>query len=107
MPIETPTAAKPRRRRAAAAQFLCEAGFPISAGTLSKLASIGGGPLFQSWGRLPMYAEDDLLAWANARLSARLRVASERRRHAAEEPKAARRGRRGAQRSTVAEGGLS
>jgi len=34
--------------------------------TLAKLACIGGGPNFESFGRKPLYREADLLAWAKA-----------------------------------------
>ena len=54
-----------RRREASA--FLCERGYPNAPSTLAKLASVGGGPVFQSFGRIPLYREDDLLAWAQSR----------------------------------------
>jgi hypothetical protein len=54
-------------RRKAAAAYLTASGFPTAAATLAKLASIGGGPRFVSFGRLPMYSRQELLAWARAR----------------------------------------
>jgi hypothetical protein len=56
-------------RRIPAAAFLTERGYPTRPATLAKLASIGGGPKFRSFGRIPLYSEDDLLAWAQARTS--------------------------------------
>jgi hypothetical protein len=59
----------PLRERKPAAEFLTAHGYRISENTLAKLASIGGGPLFRKWGRRPLYAESDLLAWARSRCS--------------------------------------
>jgi hypothetical protein len=53
------------RRQAAA--FLTERGYRTAPATLPKLACIGGGPVFESFGRRPLYREADLLAWAQAR----------------------------------------
>jgi hypothetical protein len=53
------------RRQAAA--FLTERGYRTAPATLAKLACIGGGPIFESFGRRPLYREADLLAWAQAR----------------------------------------
>ena len=61
--------AKPLLRRIPAATFLRERGYPTTSATLAKLACIGGGPRFRSFGRIPLYSEDDLLAWAEARTS--------------------------------------
>jgi hypothetical protein len=36
---------------------------------LATLASRGGGPRFVKFGRKPLYDEDELLAWAEGRLS--------------------------------------
>ena len=57
-----------RFRRREAAQFLTELGLPTAAATLAKYAVIGGGPQFQKWGRLPVYTEPSLRAWADHRL---------------------------------------
>ena len=43
-------------RRKQLAEALSVAGFPIAVATLSTMASRGGGPPFQLWGRLPLYA---------------------------------------------------
>jgi hypothetical protein len=37
--------------------------------TLAKLACIGGGPIFQKYGRHPVYTQENLDAWAAARMS--------------------------------------
>jgi hypothetical protein len=56
-----------RLDRKEAAQFLTSRGYRTAAATLAKLACIGGGPTFESFGRRPLYREADLLAWAQAR----------------------------------------
>ena len=66
-----------RFRRIAAAKALSDYGFPTSAKTLATLASRGGGPIFQSFGRIPLYRWEDLLTWAKSRLSAPRRSTSE------------------------------
>jgi len=57
-------------RRAAAAEYLRQHGFPVSRQTLAKLACRGGGPAFRRFGRVPLYAPCDLAAWATGRLGA-------------------------------------
>ena len=64
-------------RRSDAARFLTDAGFPTATATLSKLASVGGGPAFVRYSRFPLYSEADLLAWARSRCSARVKSTSE------------------------------
>jgi hypothetical protein len=56
-----------RLDRKEAAQFLTAHGYRTAPATLAKLACIGGGPAFESFGRRPLYREADLLAWAQAR----------------------------------------
>jgi len=63
------------RRQAAA--FLTDRGYRTAPATLAKLASIGGGPTFQSLGRKPLYREADLLAWAEARTTGPRRSTSD------------------------------
>ena len=63
--------------RKAAAGFLTERGFKTAPATLAKLACIGGGPMFASFGRKPLYREADLVAWARARTSAPRRSTSD------------------------------
>ena len=71
-------AAGPRRfRRREAAQFLTDLGYITASSTLAKYASVGGGPRFRSWGRIPLYDEPDLLEWAEGRLAAARRTTSE------------------------------
>jgi hypothetical protein len=60
---------EPRLRRKSAADFLTEQGYPTSPATLEKMASIGGGPVFELYGRIPLYKPDNLLVWARSRLS--------------------------------------
>ena len=55
--------------RKEASQFLTDRGYRTAPATLAKLASIGGGPAFQSFGRKPLYTESDLIAWALGRTS--------------------------------------
>jgi hypothetical protein len=57
-----------RFRRKEAAAFLTDLGLPIAHATLAKYAVVGGGPEFQLWGRIPVYQEDSLRAWAKQRL---------------------------------------
>ena len=56
-----------RLDRKEAAQFLTAHGYRTAPATLAKLACIGGGPAFESFGRRPLYREAELLAWAQAR----------------------------------------
>lgn len=63
------------RREVAAA--LTSAGFKTSPATLATLVTRGGGPLFQSYGRCPIYRWADALAWAESRLSPPRRSSSE------------------------------
>jgi len=65
-------------RRNQAAEFLTANGYPTAAATLAKLASIGGGPQFVSYGRWPMYAPAALLEWARARTTGPRRSTSDR-----------------------------
>jgi hypothetical protein len=58
-----------RLDRKQAAQFLTERGYRTAHATLAKLACVGGGPTFHSFGRKPLYREADLLAWAEGRTS--------------------------------------
>jgi hypothetical protein len=54
-------------RRAQTAAALTEAGYPVSAGTLSTNATRGGGPPYRLFGRTPLYRWSDALAWAQNR----------------------------------------
>jgi hypothetical protein len=60
----------PRLRRRAASVYLLEThGIERAPGTLAKLATIGGGPVFQRVGRVPLYSPSDLDDWALSLLS--------------------------------------
>jgi len=63
--------------RKEAAQFLTDCGYRTAPATLAKLACIGGGPTFESFGRRPLYREPDLLAWAQARTTGPRRSTSD------------------------------
>ena len=52
-----------RLTRAEAAAFLTERGYRVAYATLNKYAVVGGGPVFESFGRKPLYKPSDLLAW--------------------------------------------
>jgi len=66
-----------RLDRKQAAQFLTERGYRTAPATLAKLACIGGGPTFESFGRRPLYRETNLLAWAHARTTGPRRSTSD------------------------------
>ena len=66
-----------RLGRREAAQFLTERGYRTAPATLAKLACIGGGPTFHSFGRKPLYREADLIAWAEARTTGPRRSTSD------------------------------
>ena len=63
--------------RKQAAEFLTSRGYRTAPATLAKLACIGGGPTFTSFGRRPLYREPDLLAWAQARTTGPKRSTSD------------------------------
>jgi hypothetical protein len=64
----------PRRE---AARFLTEHGYKTAPATLAKLACLGGGPPFVSFGRRPLYRPADLVAWAQARCTGPRRSTSD------------------------------
>jgi hypothetical protein len=65
-------------RRAEAARYLTEIWrIPCSVGTLAKLAVMGSGPEFRKAGRTPLYPEDALDSYAQAKMSPRVRSTSE------------------------------
>ncbi len=62
-------------RRSDAAEYVrTRFGFPCSKQWLAKLATTGGGPSYRKASRFPVYAIEDLDAWAQARLSAPMRA---------------------------------
>lgn len=64
-------------RRNEAVTFLNDHGYPITRSWLEKLALVGGGPAFTKFGRFPLYAPTDLLAWAEARCSEKVTSTSQ------------------------------
>ena len=57
-------------RRAEASSYLKQNwGISRAPSTLAKLACLGGGPRFQSAGRIPLYPETELDEWARSILS--------------------------------------
>jgi hypothetical protein len=66
-----------RLDRKQAAQFLTDLGYRTAHATLAKLACIGGGPTFESFGRKPLYREADLLAWAQTKTTGPRRSTSD------------------------------
>ncbi len=44
-------------------------GYPVADKSLATMATRGGGPPYQLFGRRPLYRWRDALAWAEARLS--------------------------------------
>jgi hypothetical protein len=56
-------------RRIVAAQYIQDRyGLRCSKQTLAKLATMGGGPIFRSAGRTPLYAPKDLDEWALSKI---------------------------------------
>jgi hypothetical protein len=71
---QDPNALLGRKETAAA---LTEAGFKVSAETLTTKASRGGGPRYHLFGARALYKWGESLAWARSRLSAPRRSAAE------------------------------
>ena len=63
--------------RPESADFLTERGFPTTKFSLQKMATTGGGPVYRIWGNRALYLRDDLLTWAEAKLSPPRRSTSE------------------------------
>ncbi len=63
--------------RSQTAAALTEAGYPISAATLSTRATRGGGPPFRKFGPRALYPWGAALDWAKNRLSAPVHSTSE------------------------------
>jgi hypothetical protein len=64
-------------RRKDAAAYLKENYGHSSERSLSKLATIGGGPVYRKVGRIVVYTKSDLDAWALAKISAPVTSTSE------------------------------
>jgi hypothetical protein len=66
------------RRRPAASQYLQDKwGLTYAPTTLANLAVSGDGPLYRLAGRHAVYADPDLDAWAQSRISGPMRKSSE------------------------------
>jgi hypothetical protein len=60
----------PRLRRREASAYLAEVhGLQEAPSTLAKKACLGGGPVFESFGRVPYYRTESLDSYAESRLS--------------------------------------
>ena len=59
------------------ARALTDAGYPVAEATLATMATRGGGPVYQLFGRKPLYRWADALEWAKSRLSKPVRSTSE------------------------------
>ena len=74
-----PSAPLIRLRRSVASVYLKNQwGLDYAQRTLAKLACLGGGPKMQYAGRFPLYAIEDLDAWAAAKISPPVSSTSER-----------------------------
>lgn len=70
---------RPRLRRSEVPAYLMQKhGVPIAKKTLDKLASIGGGPDMEYFGRVPTYTPEALDAWVEQRLSKPVASTAER-----------------------------
>jgi hypothetical protein len=68
--------------RAQASDYLFRKyGMRCKPSTLAKLATVGGGPVFQRIGRFPAYTPENLDRYAESRLSKEVRSTSEFRSH--------------------------
>jgi hypothetical protein len=75
--IENSKPTRRRRRRKDAARYVRETyGVPCTEEYLAKLAVKGGGPLFEYWGRFPMYDDPDLDLWVESRRSKKVHSTS-------------------------------
>lgn len=82
-PMQTHTSAaspqRPRLRRTDVPSYLAaKHGIDIAVSTLAKMATVGGGPMMQYSGRIPLYHVNDLDTWAESRLSGSVRSTSDR-----------------------------
>ncbi|MGO3934486.1 helix-turn-helix domain-containing protein [Rhodopseudomonas pseudopalustris] len=56
--------------RAEAAEYITRKGARISKNTLTKLACVGGGPIYRLFGNKSLYLAADLDLWIEKRISA-------------------------------------
>lgn len=72
------------RRKEAAEYVTSTYGFPCSPKTLAKLACVSSdGPPFRRAGRIPLYPQDGLDAWAQSKIGPLVHSTSEHSRYAA------------------------
>lgn len=64
-------------RRKQLADALTERGLPVASASLATMASRGGGPPYQTFGRVAVYRWGPALEWAHGRLTAPRRSTSE------------------------------
>jgi hypothetical protein len=69
MASPVPTDPNALLRRTPLAAALTERGFPLAPATLATMATRGGGPPFQLFGRIPLYRWGAAVAWAERRLT--------------------------------------
>jgi hypothetical protein len=55
--------------RAETAKLLQERGFPVAISSLATMATRGGGPPYKIFNRTPLYKMEDVMRWAEAKLS--------------------------------------
>jgi hypothetical protein len=63
--------------RAEAANYVSARGIPLAKGTLSVMATKGGGPTYRIFGRQSLYSPADLDSWISERMSEPRRSTSE------------------------------
>lgn len=64
-------------RRKQVAEALTAKGYPIAVASLATMACRGGGPPYQTFGRVAIYRWGNALEWAEARMTAPQRCTSE------------------------------
>lgn len=74
--MQTLTPKNQTRRQSA--EWLTANGYPITAGYLAKLATVGGGPTYRIFGNRAIYSTAELLEWAENRLSAPIENTAQR-----------------------------
>ena len=55
--------------RAEAADYVSAQGLPCAKGTLGKMATTGGGPIYRVFGKRAVYTPEDLQTWIAAKIS--------------------------------------
>jgi hypothetical protein len=66
-----------RLNRREAAEWLTTHGYRTAEATLAKLATVGGGPTYEKFGRKPLYREQSLSAWVASKTTEPRRHTSE------------------------------